>query len=220
MHVSQTTRHKISSGKKKLYRFLVVSAFFTVLLGALSIPFLFESQTLWYKVGIDKYTLRLGQVVGMSALVLLVLQVVLSVRGKILEELFTIALLMRLHRVNGVVVMLLAWAHAILVLVPEGMGNLPLGTKYWPEMIGGFLLSLLVVMVFSSHFRERFGLDYRKWRSVHRPLGYLSLGLVTAHVLFVSDSFAQNIPQLFLITLFSAVVLFVVRVKLFSRYTK
>ena len=172
-----------------------------VLLGAaLAVPFYYETQTLWYKVGADKVMLRSGQLAGLLTLVLLIGQIILALRMQFFERLFGGARLMRWHRINGVLLFLTACSHVLLVLAPEGFDNLPIGKKYWPEMIGGLLFLFLLTMVLTSRFRPWFKLEYGQWRMLHKPMGYLSLVLVFSHVLFVSESFARGLPRTVLLT--------------------
>ncbi len=57
--------NKQRAGKNSFgVRMFFLSIFMIFLSGALSIPFYFESMTLWYKVGIDKTMLRGGQIAG------------------------------------------------------------------------------------------------------------------------------------------------------------
>ena len=181
---------------------LVLLAGVTLLAGALALPFVYETQTLWYKVGVDKSVLRGGHLLGMLALVLLLAQVLLAVRIRVLERIFATAALVRWHRANGVLIALAAAGHVALVQLPEGLGNLPFGWKYWPEMSGGLLFALLVATVISSRYRVGLGLDFIRWRRWHRPAGYLALALVFIHVRFVSDAFAQGLPRAALIAVF------------------
>jgi predicted ferric reductase len=201
---------KSDPAKLKLYRGLVIVVLFLVISGALSIPFVYESQTLWYKVGLDKTMLRGGQLVGLLAAVLLLVQIMLAARGKFLKELFGISVLMRWHRVNGIIVSLLAIIHVSLVIVPEGVTNLPIGLKFWPEMIGSFLLWVLLSMVISSQFRQKWGLNYKRWKAIHKLLGYLVIIFLAVHVLFVSDSFEHVVPRAAFLTIFVAVVVLVI----------
>ncbi len=181
---------------------LVLLAAAALLAGALVLPFFYETQTLWYKTGIDKTMLRAGHVLGMLALVLLLAQILLAVRVGLLEQVFGAATLLRWHRANGVLIAFAAMGHVGLVLIPEGLGNLPIGWKYWPEMTGGLLFVLLLVTVVLSRYRAGLGLDFKRWRQLHRPAGYLALALVFIHVLFVSDAFAQGLPRAALIAAF------------------
>jgi predicted ferric reductase len=205
-----TSQDKTERIKLKAYRALVVGGLLLVIAGALSIPFVYESQTLWYKIGLDKTFLRGGQMIGLLAAVLLFVQILLAARGKFLKELFGIAALMRWHRTNGIVISFLAVSHALLILVPEGITNLPIGKKYWPEMVGMLLLCIVVAMAVSSHFREKLRLNYKRWRAIHKLLGYLVIMFLAVHVLFVSESFEQIVPRAALLIFFAGVVISII----------
>ncbi len=181
--------------KQKFYGILVAVFFTFYTCAALTIPFGYESMTLWYKVGIDKTLLLGGQLAGVLATVLLFIQILLGARSRFLQEIFGIAKLMQWHRGNGLILSLVALGHALLVLLPEGLANLPVGQKHWPEMVGGLLLLLLLFMALSSHFRQRLALNYQRWRRVHKVCGYFVLSFIALHVLVVSDSFHHMIPK-------------------------
>jgi len=200
--------------KQQLQRALLIGAGGIVVAGALAIPFVYESQTLWYKMGAAKTLLRAGQVAGLLAMLALMVQILLGIRGKLLEKIFGVAGLMTWHRANGIVLCCLVIFHILLVLVPEGMTNLPIGLKYWPEMVGGILLLLIFVQTISSFFRQQFGFIYKQWRAFHRFLGYLALCLATLHVLFVADSFAQGVPRMALLVTVSLVFFLIIAVKI------
>ncbi len=185
-----------------------------VIAGALTIPFVYESQTLWYKVGVDKTFLRVGQLGGLLALASLFVQTLLGVRGAFLDETFGVKALMAWHRTNGVLLCCFAALHVVLVLVPEGIANLPIGLKHWPEMVGGALLLVLCFQAISSLYRQQLGFIYKKWRLVHRVLGYPALCLAAVHVLFVSDSFVQGIPRIGLLVVLATVLVRVIVVKI------
>jgi predicted ferric reductase len=189
----------------KIYRSLVVIFLLLVISGGLSIPFVYESQTLWYKIGIDKTMLLGGKMAGVVTAILLFVQILLATRGKLLKNLFGIAALMRWHRVNGIILSILAIIHATLILAPEGLTNLPLGKKYWPEMVGILMLCVVLSMAVSSNFREKLRFDYKKWRTLHKPLGYLVTILLVVHVLFVSESFEYTVPRIAFLTILAAV---------------
>ncbi|MGB3223227.1 MAG: ferric reductase-like transmembrane domain-containing protein [Desulforhopalus sp.] len=142
---------------------------------------------------------------GVVAAILLFVQILLATRGKLLKNLFGIAALMRWHRVNGIVLSILAITHATLILAPEGLMNLPLGKKYWPQMVGMLMLCIVLSMAVTSNYREKFKFNYKKWRMLHKPLGYLVIILLVVHVLFVSESFECTVPRIALLTIFAAV---------------
>lgn len=198
----ENTPQKPSPPSTRPGKVLVLLAGAALFASALALPFFYETQTLWYKTGIDKAMLRAGHVLGMLALVLLLTQILLAVRVGLLERLFGTATLLRWHRANGVLIVLAAAGHVALVQLPEGLGNLPIGWKYWPEMTGGLLFMLLLVTVVISRYRAGLHIDFTRWRQLHRPAGYLALALVCIHVLFVSDAFAQGLPRAALIAVF------------------
>jgi predicted ferric reductase len=180
----------------------------------LAVPFVYESQTLWYKTGVDRLLLQGGQLLGLLALFSLIAQILLGTRGRVLEEAFGVATLVRWHKRNGLLLCFFAVLHVLFILVPEGLVNLPLGKKHWPEMVGGLLLVLLFLQAVFSLLRQKLALNYLRWRVVHRGVGYLALGLVVLHVLFVADSFAQGVPRGALVFAVAVVMLVISGVKL------
>jgi len=166
----------------------------------LSVPYFYPTETLWYKVGSDKVVLQAGQFAGLLALILLVLQILLALRPPFMGRALGAANLIRWHQKNGVLVTLAAVSHVFLVLAPEGLSNLPIGWRYWPEMLGALLLFTLLATVVTSSFRNRLKLNFKRWRIVHRLLGYLIVFLLALHVFFVSESFAAGVPRIALVT--------------------
>jgi predicted ferric reductase len=191
------------------YKVVVLLGAALLLGGALAVPFYYETQTLWYKTGADKVMLRSAQLAGLFALVLLMGQILLALRVQFFEHLFGGARLMRWHQLNGVLIFFTACSHVLLVLAPEGFDNLPIGKKYWPEMIGGLLVLLLLTMVVTSRFRSWLQLEYGRWRMLHRPMGYLSMVFGFCHVLFVSESFTRGLPRTVLLTVGAGLALFI-----------
>lgn len=200
--------------QRTVLRMSLIASVIIICVAALTVPFVFESQTLWYKAGMDKTVLRAGQLVGLLALLCLLVQIFLGTRGKILEEAFGVASLVAWHKANGVLLCCFAALHIILVLVPEGVANLPTGVKNWPEMVGGVLFLVVLAQTVSSLFRQKFAFDYKQWRTVHRTLGYLALCLVALHVLYVADSFAEGVPRIVLLVMLVMVSVLVLVAKM------
>jgi predicted ferric reductase len=205
MHNSERKPSLITAN---VYRLMVLLGIALLMGGAFTVPFYYETQTLWYKVGPGKIMLRAGQLAGMLTLVLLMLQIIVAQRASFIENLFGSARLMRWHRINGVLIVCAAMTHVALVLVPEGLDNLPIGKKYWPEMIGALLFLLIFITVVLSYCRSLLHMDYATWRMLHRPSGYIALVLVFFHVLFVSESFTHAVPKALLLTVFAGLALF------------
>jgi predicted ferric reductase len=188
-----------------VYRVVLTAAAVICVAAALAIPGYYETTTLWYKTGVDKAMLIAGQYCGLTALMLVYLQVLLAIRGDAMSAIFGAANLIRYHRINGAFVALAAVSHALLVLVPEGIANLPLGKKFWPEMVGAAVLFFIVLLAVSSYLRNRLHIPFAIWRALHRPAGYGVLLLATVHVLFVSESFEKTGPRLLIGALFLSV---------------
>ncbi len=209
MKRSPASEKQLSEMMAAAHRVVLSAGFVLLLLGVLSIPFYYETTTLWYKVGLDKTLLKGGHFIGLATLMLIFLQLALSQRGPYLEQVFGAANLLRYHQVNGVFIAVLACSHALLILVPEGIANLPIGKKYWPEMIGAALLLMILATALASVFRSALRLDYRLWRLFHRTLGYLIPLLALIHVLFVSESFEHLLPRVLVIGLSAGLLIWV-----------
>ncbi len=165
--------------------------FFLLLIftGITCVPFVFQTTTLWYKVGPDRVMLYAGQIFGLYAVFLLFLQLVLIARLSFLTKPFGQGNLNKLHQFNGKLIIVLALLHILFILLPEGLTNIPVGIKFWPEMVGGFLFFTLVSLHLSVWVRNRFKMKYIVWKSLHRYLGILAFVTVVTHVVNVSDAF-------------------------------
>ncbi len=179
--------------------FLMGSIIFSILLltaGALSVPFFFESPSMWYKIGIDKVLLRAGKMLGIFAGLLLLLQLPLAGRLKMLDRLFSLPGLVRQHRYHAWLIALTALLHPVLVSIPEDRLLIPLEMRYWPEWIGVALLALILLQFATSQWRKRLNIAFHAWMRFHRIAGLLTAGLVIIHVLYVSETFeAEGLPR-------------------------
>lgn len=163
---------------------------------AIALPFAYESTTMWYKIGLDKTLLRAGKICGLLTVTLICAQSIIGLKPNVLVQTFGAPPLLRWHRRGAALIVLLAVLHVLLILVPEGLNNLPIGYKFWPEMIGGGLLTILFIQAGYSWARERWRLAYQRWRTIHRYLAWCILLLAPAHLLFVSETFSQTVPRL------------------------
>ena len=111
-----------------------------ILAGALTIPFAFESPSMWYKFGIEKTSCVLARA-GLTAGLLILLQLPLAGRLKILDRIFSLPGLIRQHRIHAWAIAMLALIHPLCVLLPEGTLLVPLEMRYWPEWVGVGLLA-------------------------------------------------------------------------------
>ena len=179
--------------------FLIGSIAFLMLLltaGALSIPFFFESPSMWYKIGIDKGLLRAGKMLGIFAGLLLLLQLPLAGRLKLLDRLFSLPGLVRQHRYHAWIIALMTLLHPVCVSIPEDRLLIPLEMRYWPEWIGVVLLTLVLLQFVTSQWRSRLKIAFHTWMRFHRAAGLLAAVLLIVHVLFVSETFeAEGLPR-------------------------
>ncbi len=174
--------------------------FLVILIGAASIPFQYESQSILYKFGRDKTLLRLGKIVGLLGATLFFMQMLLRARIKFLEEIFSLKIFNNLHILNGKILAILVCFHPPLVFEPNDLGALQL--RYWPEAIGGLVLLCILALVFTATFKNQLNIPYKTWLVTHRYGSIITSILITVHVLFVSESFETGLPRLMVIISF------------------
>jgi len=137
-------------------------------LGAgISVPFFFESQSMYYKFGLDKALLQWGKAAGLAAAVLMVYQIVFVSRFRVLETRLTRKRLWAVHKTCGKLIALLVTLHPVLILGSDGFAFFPLEKRYWPEFSGIFLWVLILGIVGVSVFQNKLPLSYRTWRALH-----------------------------------------------------
>jgi predicted ferric reductase len=108
--------------------------------------------------------LRTGQMLGIVAGLLLLLQIILSARLKCLDRIFGMSSLLRFHRITGAIIAVLVCLHPILIFIPEGRISIPLQLRCWPEFVGLFLALLVIFTVIASYWRARLRLAFHRWR--------------------------------------------------------
>ena len=170
----------------------IIGAATLLLVGAMSIPFFFESPSMWYKFGLAKALLRTGKMLGLAAATLLFFQLIQAARLKVLDRFFSLPGLVRSHRLNAIVILLLAVLHPILVLASEKKLLIPLELRYWPEWVGVGVLTLIVIHFSVSQWRRAFRITFHGWLLWHRCVGVFILGLAALHILFVSETFSEE----------------------------
>jgi len=201
----------IPSRRERLLKAGVVLVTFAFLLiGALSIAFLFESPSIKYKFGIDKSLLRTGKLLGLAATTLLLVQLLLGARLKVLDRIFTLPRVWAWHRINGYLIALLALLHPVFIMWPEDFTLPPLELEYWPQAVGLLLLILICCQVAVSRWRQKLGIVFQRWRQIHGYVGGLVILLLVLHILFVSESFEEGLPRVALLTVTGMGLLFII----------
>ncbi len=187
----------LPAGMRRLLAAGTILLLLALLAGALSIPFVFESATMWYKFGLEKTSLRAGKVVGMAAGLLIMVQLPLAGRLKVLDRIFSHPGLIRQHRLHAWAIATLALLHPLLVLLPEGTLLIPVETRYWPEWLGVGLLAAIGLQFVCSRWRPSLKIAFHRWLPAHRIAGVLVAVLLVIHVLFVSETFSSDgLPRL------------------------
>jgi predicted ferric reductase len=167
-----------------------------LIVGALAIPFLYESSSMWYKFGIAKTSLRIGKMLGLVAGLLILLQLPLAGRIKWLDRIFSLPGLIRQHRRHAWVIVLMALGHPACILLSEDMLLIPLEVRYWPEWLGLVLLGLIMIQMIGSQWRQALRIPFHVWLPLHRIAGMMIPALVIVHVLYVSESFTTpGVPR-------------------------
>ncbi len=187
----------IPSGMRDLLAAAIVALLLLTLAGALTIPFAFESPSMWYKFGMEKVSLRTGKMLGLAACLLIFLQLPLAGRLNFLDRIFSLPGLSRQHRIHARAIAMLALIHPLCVLLPEGTLIVPLEMRYWPEWIGVGLLVFILSQFAVSQWRQSMGVAFHTWMRFHRIAGLIVTGLLVVHVLYVSESFSEDgLPRL------------------------
>ena len=170
----------------------IVLVVVALILGAISFAFLYESPSIRYKFGWDKTMLRTGKIVGLTACVLLFLQLPVAGRIKFLDHILSLPRLYNIHRINGIVIGVLVLMHPILVTLPENRFMVPLEMRYWPEWVGVVLLAALLVQITVGIWRTVLIKRYPQWLFFHRIIGWTILALLLIHLLYVSETFEHD----------------------------
>jgi len=202
---SYTLRNRVFLGT------LVILLAMALLAGSWSIPFHYESFSILYKFGKLKIYLRYGKLIGITIALLLLFQVLLASRLKILEQIFSVKILFMLHRINGIVIACLIAVHPVLIKASENFTPYTFVKKYYPEFVGMGLFLVLLTLSVTAISRNFFKVPYKRWRLLHRLGATTALLLLPGHVLFVSDTFkSAGLPRSAAIIIFSLNLLFIV----------
>lgn len=198
--------------QKITYSKMVYILFIVLILGmACTIPFYFESPSMYYKTGIDKFLLRSGKILGIIATILIFYQLVFISRLAFLEKIFKMKSLFRFHRTNGLIILAAAVLHPIFILGADHFVFFPFELKYWPEITGIVLLSILILFVLVSHWQKKIKLDYKLWRFLHKSFAPVIIIVLYIHIINVSKTFESGLPFYALTLIFSSSLILIVR---------
>jgi predicted ferric reductase len=182
----------ISAGMRMIWTITILAFLVALWASILTIPYFFESQSMYYKFGWDKILLRSGKMVGLTAALLVFLQLPLAGRLKWLDRIFSLPRLYSVHRLFAYAVTTLVILHPVLVFMPDKKLMIPFEARYWPEWVGAGLLVTIVLQFGLGRWRIKIFKAYYKWVWVHRIIGITAMVLLTTHILFVSETFEHH----------------------------
>lgn len=200
--------------RRYLLGVLCVAMAILLLAGAISIPFVFESQTIRYKFSTERSLLLEGQVMGTMAVFFLFFQLVLSARLQFLDRMCPINRLMSQHRIHGIIIGVLALLHVLLILASLGPEVFFLDIRQWPEYVGGLVFLMILGSVSFSLLRRAMGLAYEKWCFFHRLAAPVTVCLLGMHVFFVNDTFDYGLARNTLQGAFAAYALMFIGIRI------
>lgn len=182
----------ISASLRNILAIMVLALSVALMAATLTIPFSYESPSMFYKFGWDKILLRAGKMVGLAAALLVMLQLLLAGRVTWLDRIFSLPTLYTAHRFVAYAVTTLAILHPVLVFLPDKILMIPFESRYWPEWTGAGLLLVIVFQFGLSRWRHKLFKAYQKWLLLHRIMGAGAVALLAIHILFVSETFEYN----------------------------
>jgi predicted ferric reductase len=175
-------------------KYLYISIFLALLILVTTVPFLYESPSMFYKTGMDKLLLRTGKIIGQIAALLIIFQPFFVANIKFFSRIFSVKKLYKYHRCSGVIILALSIVHPVLILWSNDFVFFSFEMKYWPEFTGIILTTFLIPFIIISTFQKQINLDYKIWRRIHRILAPLLITLMFLHIFNVSTSFEEGVP--------------------------
>lgn len=162
-------------------------------------PWAYPSSSMLYKFGSDRVILSLGKSAGVAAVVLMGLQLFFIARFQLVERIVGYDRIVQAHRLVGIVTVLLALLHPLLVFAVEDVATIPVKWDYWPEVIGGGLLVSLSLYVAFAYWRPFSRVPYHYWKPVHWAGSIVLIGAALVHVYYVTDSYRAGVPLGFIL---------------------
>ncbi|MBT4288006.1 MAG: hypothetical protein HOD92_11760 [Deltaproteobacteria bacterium] len=190
--------------------FYIIITLLIIIVGG-TIPFIYESPSIFYKTGLDKFSLRTGKILGIIATILIFYQLILISRIKKIESTFKIKNLFQSHRLNGLIILGAAIIHPILILGSDHFVFFPFESKYWPEFTGVGLLILLFLFVLVSFWQHKLKLNYKLWRIFHKSFAPIIVIVLFIHISNVSRTFESGVPFYALIGLSTLCLVLIIR---------
>jgi predicted ferric reductase len=183
-----------SPGRRRLLGWGVIAGALLGLAGATALPFYFESASILYKFGWERLILLAAHAMGVAAGYLLLIQVLLAARLKVLDRLFGLDVLFKIHRACGIAIATTVLLHPVLIFLSDDRLFIPFQLRYWPEFVGLLVWVLLVATAVFSCWRARFRIAFHRWWFFHRNAAVLIFAAFWIHLYFVNETFRHGVP--------------------------
>lgn len=124
---------------------------------------------------------------GFGALAVAGLQFVLTARFRGMAQPFGIDIVYLFHRymAMGALALMLAHFGILYIWFEPALGDLNPLTARWELTVGRVALVAFTLLVITSEFRKRLGIEYGWWRTMHVALAIIAFGAAITHVLGV-----------------------------------
>jgi predicted ferric reductase len=135
-----------------------------------------------------------GKILGLTAGVLLLVQLILGAKFKVLDRIFGLHRTLHWHRIAGIFAAVLVSFHPLLLFATGAREIGPLRFAVWPVLAGALLLVGLWAGVLAAWFRQFVGLPYRGWFRLHRAGMWTAFPLLLVHAFVVTGDLNSGWP--------------------------
>ena len=200
--MAQISETAFTSGTKRIVDKLLAYLVLILILGAE------VAVVLIHALKTDSIFAIAGKISGFWGATLIMTQLLFSARLQILNKLFGIDRLMVSHKFLGPTGFVFAILHPFLLYRSGSYSFGALKLELWPEFLGAVILTILVILVCTSLFREFLKLDYRYWRKIHQ-LAFGAVLLMAVHSFVLGGELEFPVPIVaWSLALFGYLVLF------------
>lgn len=140
-----------------------------------------------------------GNVAGLLAAMLIMLQFAVSARIKLLDRAFALDRIFRFHKVMGAAAVCLAALHPTLLYGTGVIDEFSEAGLAWAEGVGALALVVLAVIACTSLWRIFLGLSFETWRGIHQ-LTFVAVVVVTVHSQILGRGVNSGWPRYFWLT--------------------
>lgn len=133
------------------------------------------------------FWIELSVALGFIGLAMMAMQFALTARINRVEASYGIDLILQFHRYTSVVAFIFILAHPLMLFVtdPETLQLLNFLEAPWRARAAVLATLALVLLVVTSIWRQRLGIPYEPWRTLHGILAVCAVALGLAHALGV-----------------------------------